>query len=92
MWVAVGGEARRFHVDTVTRCTGRSGGGGALSVYTGFTNVPQFPTDKIVARTEGYTRAEGYTRTEGYTRAVNVWALSLVQGPFSIVRCQTLIV
>jgi hypothetical protein len=32
------------------------------------------------------------TRTEGYTHAANVWALSVVQVPFSVAPCQTLIV
>jgi hypothetical protein len=30
-------------------------------------------------------------RTEGYTYAAKVWALCLVQGPFSVAPCQTLI-
>jgi hypothetical protein len=29
-------------------------------------------------------------RSEGYTNAANVWAVSLVQGPFSVAPCQTL--
>jgi hypothetical protein len=31
-------------------------------------------------------------RTEGYTHAAKVWDLSIVQGPFSVAPCQTLIV
>ena len=31
-------------------------------------------------------------RTEGYTYAAKVWALCLVQAPFSVAPCQTLIV
>jgi hypothetical protein len=30
-------------------------------------------------------------RTEGYTYAAKVWAMCLVQGPFSVAPCQTLI-
>jgi hypothetical protein len=29
-------------------------------------------------------------RTEGYTHAAKVWALFIVQGPFSVAPCQTL--
>ena len=31
-------------------------------------------------------------RNEGYTYAAKVWDLSIVQGPFSVAPCQTLIV
>jgi hypothetical protein len=31
-------------------------------------------------------------RTEGYTYDANVWDVSLVQGPFSVAPCQTLMV
>jgi hypothetical protein len=36
---------------------------------------PPIPLDTVVAR------------TEGYTHAANVWALSLVPGPFSVAPC-----
>jgi hypothetical protein len=32
------------------------------------------------------------TRTEGYTYAAKVWDVSIVEGPFSVAPCQTLIV
>jgi hypothetical protein len=41
---------------------------------------PPYPFNMMVAR------------TEGYTYAVKVWALSLVQGSFSVAPCQTLVV
>ena len=41
---------------------------------------PPIPLTRIVAH------------TEGYTHAAKVWDLSIVQGPFSVAPCQTLIV
>jgi hypothetical protein len=45
-----------------------------------FRDARRFPSNTIVAR------------TEGYTYDAKVWDLSLVQGPFSVAPCQTLIV
>ena len=42
--------------------------------------TPTIPLTRIVAH------------TEGYTHAAKVWDLSIVQGPFSVAPCQTLIV
>jgi hypothetical protein len=43
-----------------------------------------------VSRPSPVPLSTSVARTEGYTYASKVWALSIVQGPFSVAPCQTL--
>ena len=58
----------------------RESGRGWEIAHAAVSRRPPIPISRIVAR------------TEGYTHAAKVWDLSIVQGPFSVAPCQTLIV